>query len=64
MDATRRLLTLALMGATALAVTACKESEQDRVLYHQKGVYQGEKDSPLADEKLDDLRRRALNQAG
>lgn len=64
MDATRRLLTLVLLGATALAATACKESEQDRVLIHEKGVYQGEADTPLKEETLDDLRQRARNQAG
>jgi len=63
MDA-RRLLTLSLAAAMALGLAACKESEQNRVLFHEKGVYQGKADSPLADEKLNELRQRALNQAG
>lgn len=64
MDAPRRLLTLAVLAGTVMAMTACQEEEQDRVLYQIKGVYQGEPDSPLQDDTVDELRQRALRQAG
>ncbi|RDD62879.1 hypothetical protein [Ferruginivarius sediminum] len=59
-----RLLTAVALSAAMLAIAGCNEQEQGRVLYHDKGVYQGEPDSPLADETVDTLRQRALNQRG
>lgn len=55
---------LAIVGATivALALGACRESEQDRPLMYQKGVYQGQEDQPLSDAQLDELRHRANQQ--
>lgn len=59
-----RLLTPVLLAATAFGLAACEEEEQNRVLYHEPGVYQGQKDTPISDETFDELRRRALRQAG
>ncbi len=63
MSGTSKLLALALAGAAA-ALSGCDESEQDRVLYHEKGVYQGQPDQPLKPEVVDELRGRAKRQAG
>jgi hypothetical protein len=54
----------AALSAVLVALAGCNEQEQGRVLYHDKGTYQGEADSPLEDEKVDTLRQRALNQRG
>jgi outer membrane protein assembly factor BamE (lipoprotein component of BamABCDE complex) len=59
-----RLLTLGLAAATVAALAGCKEHEQNRILYHKEGVYQGEADTPLKDDTVDQLRQRALRQAG
>jgi len=64
MSGTSRLLALALAGAAATALSGCDESEQDRVLYHEKGVYQGQPDQPLNSEVVDELRSRAKRQGG
>jgi hypothetical protein len=44
--------------------TGCKEAEQDRVLFHEPGVYQGQKDAEISDETYQELRQRALRQGG
>lgn len=64
MTGTTRLLTAAVLSAAALVISACNEQEQGRVLYHEKGVYQGEPDTPLKEDTVDALQQRALNQAG
>jgi len=64
MSGTSRLLALALAGAAAMALSGCDENEQDRVLYHEKGVYQGQSDQPLNPEVVDELRSRAKRQGG
>ena len=63
MISTRRgRLVLALATLSALAVGACREEEQDRILIQQKGVYQGQADEPLTEEQLRELRFRASQQ--
>lgn len=58
-----RLLTLTALGGTLLAASGCKEAEQDRVLFHEPGVYQGQKDTGISDETYQELRQRARLQA-
>jgi len=55
---------IGLLGALAglLLVQGCREEEQGQVLFHEKGVYQGQEDEPLDDERLDELRSRARAQ--
>lgn len=64
MGSGKRLLTVAVLSVAAAALGACDENEQDRVLYHKKGVYQGQQDQPLNEETVDELRSRATRQAG
>lgn len=64
MSGTRRRLTVLGLVAAAVLVSACDENEQDRVLYHEKGVYQGRADTPISPETADELRARARRQAG
>jgi hypothetical protein len=59
-----RTLTLALLGGTLLATAGCKEAEQNRVLFHEPGVYQGQEDAEIGDETYQELRQRARRQAG
>ncbi len=56
----RMVLVFGLM--LSLAVGACREEEQDRILIQQKGVYQGQADSPLSEEQLRELRFRTSQQ--
>ena len=57
------LLALLLFGLAAVAlVTACKDSEQGRTLFHTKGVYSGPKEPPLTEAQLSALRDRASRQ--
>ena len=51
-----------LLAATLLLVSACREEEQDRVLWHEKGVYLGTPVSAISDDKLQELRHRAARQ--
>ena len=53
---------LALGLVSSLALGACREEEQDRILIQQKGVYQGQSDTPLTEEQLRELRFRANQQ--
>ena len=56
----RMVLVFGLM--LSLGVGACREEEQDRILIQQKGVYQGQADSPLSEEQLRELRLRTNQQ--
>jgi hypothetical protein len=51
-----------LLAATLLLVSACREEEQDRVLWHEKGVYLGTPEPAISDDALQDLRHRAARQ--
>lgn len=51
----------AVLGLTLL-LGACDESEQGRILQYEKGTYLGQPDTPLTDEKIEDLRRRTTLQ--
>ncbi len=51
-----------LLAATLLLVSACKEEEQDRVLWHEEGVYLGAPEPAISDDALQDLRHRAARQ--
>jgi hypothetical protein len=52
---------LALIGTLA-ALQGCREGEQDRVLFHEAGVYKGEQDPALSEAQVDGLRQRARQQ--
>jgi len=56
------LLGTAFLVATATALSACQQDEQDRVLYHEPGVYQGASDEGLSESTVEQLQRRARNQ--
>ena len=59
-----RLLSYAALGGTLLAAAGCKEAEQNRVLFHEPGVYQGAEDAEIGDDTYQELRQRARRQAG
>lgn len=60
--AVRRSVLLILLASALALIASCREDEQGRLLFEQKGVYQGEADQPLSQEQLDALRQRASNQ--
>lgn len=51
-------------AALALALTACDEAEQGRVLRYEKGTYLGKSDSALTDQQREELRARVGLQGG
>ena len=53
--------TIGLVGALGalLLVQGCREEEQEQILVHEKGVYQGQEDSSLDFDQLQELRSRA-----
>ena len=58
----RRMALTSLLAALALGVQGCRDEEQDRILVHEKGVYQGERDQKLEREQVDALASRARKQ--
>lgn len=60
----RRTLTLVATAALAVLVASCDEAEQDRILLYKKGTYLGNPDTPLSEQKVDELRQRAMQQTG
>ncbi len=56
-----------MVGVAIVAVVlgGCRESEQDRFVRYEPGVYKGmKKNTPLSEEKLGALRTRGRLQAG
>jgi hypothetical protein len=47
-----------------MALAACDQNEQGRILTYKKGTYLGEPDTPLTEEQVNELRHRAAQQAG
>jgi hypothetical protein len=46
----------------ALGLQGCREDEQGRVVFHEKGAYAGKSDQKLSDAQINALRLRAANQ--
>ncbi|MEK9673385.1 MAG: hypothetical protein VW268_12940 [Rhodospirillaceae bacterium] len=55
---------LGVVALAALALTACRAEEQNRMVRYEPGVYKGKADTHLTDENLDALRARARLQGG
>lgn len=53
---------LVACAAILIGLTGCRESEQDRIIDFDPGVYKGKEDTPLSQETLDELRSRAAIQ--
>lgn len=58
-----RFTAIVAIALTTLSISACRESEQGRVLMYKQGVYQGKKDTALKADVLAALHRRASLQA-
>jgi hypothetical protein len=52
---------LAIAGI-ALVAQGCREDEQNRPLFYDKGTYQGQPDPALTDQQVEALRQRAAGQ--
>ncbi|MEM7222889.1 MAG: hypothetical protein AAF495_07935 [Pseudomonadota bacterium] len=48
----------------SVLLSACDDSEQGRILRYEKGTYLGEKDRPLTEEEVEQLRQRTMRQGG
>ncbi len=57
----RALLALTVVGLVA-GISGCREEEQGRPMVKQKGVYEGQVDEALGDDKRSDLRSRTAGQ--
>ena len=60
----QNLVSIAAAAGLVLAVAACDESEQGRVLHHEEGVYKGNQDTPLSDADRKELQDRVRLQSG
>jgi hypothetical protein len=58
------VLTLAALLGAGSVLAACDQEEQGRILTYEKGTYLGEPDTKLTDEQVNELRHRAMRQAG
>jgi len=56
-----KVLALMFLG---LAIAACDQDEQGRVLTYEKGTYLGQPDTQLSTQQLHELRQRAARQSG
>jgi hypothetical protein len=61
-QALKRVGLVAVMAALAVTLGACRQEEQGRPLYYEKGVYQGQPDTKLTDEQLRELQYRGATQ--
>jgi hypothetical protein len=53
-----------VLGALALLLGACRETERNRPIFHTPGTYSGPVDEQLNEQQLEDLRARAENMRG
>ena len=60
----RRLVISTIVLGAFLGLAACDQGEDSRPLNYKPGVYQGTPVSPLSDETLEELRRRAEKALG
>lgn len=59
----RKLVPVVAAGLV-LALAACDEAEQGRILHYDKGTYLGQSDTELTDAQRDELRARVQRQKG
>ena len=62
--ALQKLIPVIAGAALVLALAACDEAEQGRILRYEKGTYLGQTDTGLTDAQRDELRARATLQGG
>lgn len=58
MRPTKRVTVLICAVLASAFLSACRANEQNRVLFHEKGVYLGAKDTPISKATLARLRQR------
>lgn len=56
----KELPSAAVFLALAVFLSGCRVDEQDRQVSLEKGIYQGQKDTPLSEEQRRELRERSL----
>lgn len=62
MRSSRASFVAAALAAVTLVLGACDENELGRPTHYEKGVYLGPTEPALEEEKLRELRQRALRQ--
>ena len=58
-----RFIAIGALLASVAAVSGCREEEQGRPLFYEKGTYIGKPDQKLTAAQEQELRSRARNQA-
>lgn len=61
--ALHKLIPVVAAAALVLALSACDESEQGRILRYEKGTYLGPSDTGLTDAQREELRARTMLQS-
>lgn len=62
MSGAKRALMMMVVFGLSLGLAGCRDDEQARPMVKQKGVYEGQKDEPIDDDRLQALRSRAAGQ--
>ncbi|HEY9536128.1 MAG TPA: hypothetical protein VIS03_00940 [Kiloniellaceae bacterium] len=62
--ALQKLIPVVAAAGMLLALAACDEAEQGRILHYEKGTYMGETDTGLTDAQRQELRARGTLQGG
>jgi len=58
-----RIGAVLVIGMVTLAVSSCREAEQDRILKYEKGIYLGKADNALNADQLNTLADRTRLQS-
>ncbi|MEQ8355181.1 MAG: hypothetical protein RH942_06555 [Kiloniellaceae bacterium] len=59
-----KLIPLLAGAGLVLALAACDQAEQGRILQYEKGTYLGQSDSELTEKQREELRARTMMQGG
>ena len=57
-----RWTVLLAVGVIVAGLGACRKEEQGRELHMEKGIYQGQADTPIGEETANSLRQRTMLQ--
>ncbi len=60
----RVVRSLGVVALVAVALTACRAEEQDRMIRFEPGIYKGKPDARLSRDRVEQLRGRTLSQGG
>jgi hypothetical protein len=62
MTEARPIVIWLVIAGLAVIAQGCREDEQKRVLFYDKGTYQGQQDEGLTEKQVDALQQRSAGQ--